>query len=600
MAVQSSRTTDLVPAALKEDLDKSLASAIFKSGVPLTIFDHPAWAAFFSALRPGYKLPTPAEIGSTLLDSEYDRVRQETLMQIRRNVAGVLGIGCATDVTSKNLSPVMLHTPLPWFIECMRPNLDDAGEVADQVSDAIRRLSDLVGGDKFDVIGFISQSCKRLRAVRRLLTERQVVLFEYGCGSQCFNNIAEDLLKEPRFKRTLAQCILVCKTINSKWAIGKLFDEICEETYGRTQPMLLYSASRWRSANRMFRRLLKCKSAILMLPTAVVHEHELDDKLHLPPDFDAIIHDREFWKHVADAHSILEQICKCLGVLENDKAPLSLTYACLVYLDASLSDELLRRGLSDDEAVRLRARLHYRFDQIYSPVLALAYFCDPIFVLMRENVASKYGGDAVCVGKGDIHAQCRSAIQLLANGEEKRAAGMLADYMHMAACPDEAINELKKYQPHLVWGQLPGIYHYLAPVMLKVFSAPATVAGIERNRVVPALFHTSKRSRCRVDERQLAIAHNSDLMAREGAVRSSTSFRIGGFESVIAHFASNEDPPGIAEHAADSVLDTDSDGSESDYDGHYEEPLGRFGEVNALEDIRDELLFPGHDTDTDE
>lgn len=386
--------------------------------------------------------------------------------------------------------------------------------------------------------------------------------------------------------------MLVSKTIKNTGIIRKLFDKLCEEKLGQELTMVLYSSSRWSSSNKMFVRLKRTKSVIVALPFVLQYEREerdIDDDVMLPKEFASIINDSDFWRDISAAIAVLDPLCKCIGVLESDSAPLSLAYASFVYIAVRLSDDDMRFGLDEDDANHLLERLHYRWDRIYSPAHALAFFCDPFFFDMRDAVERKYGATALQIGKGSLRSQCREALDALARGDAALSAQLTNDFLRFSAQPHASLSALKKHPPRLIWGQLTEEYPALAPTLMQVYMAPASTAGVERNHKTGKRVLCARRSRCGTGkvERQLAIAHNGHFINRERESRKSTQLRGGGFESIIVGVASGmpEDLPMPRQNCDDEESDDETD----------DELLRVIASAASAEDILDDDIFPNRD-----
>lgn len=372
-------SSDTITLAQKEELDRALAAAINHNCLPFNLLDKPEWAHFFKLLRPCYKPPSPLKFGTTFLDLDYDTTMKEMRERVIANGGGVVSLDGATNVISRGVSNFMVHNPLPWFIQYLPTNLQrqTAEVVADQVEDTVAQLVDWIKDDSCSFWAVMTDSCNAMRNTRRKLKARKLFRCEFGCCTHCVNNFVLDVLKLIRFKLLVKRAVLVSKTIKNTHLIRKLFDVLCREKLGRELTMVLYSSSRWSSCNFMFRRLNRTKTVIRMLPLTLLHEREeraIAEDYELPAEFAAIINKTDFWRDVSTAIEILDPLCKIIGILESDSAPLSLAYACFVYIGVRLSQEDLRFGLDADEASALLDKLHYRWSRIYSPAHALAFF----------------------------------------------------------------------------------------------------------------------------------------------------------------------------------------------------------------------------------
>ena len=59
-----------------------LARAIYASASPFSMVENSHWKSFFNAIRPVYVVPSRYKISEPLLDSEYDKIKVETVATI--------------------------------------------------------------------------------------------------------------------------------------------------------------------------------------------------------------------------------------------------------------------------------------------------------------------------------------------------------------------------------------------------------------------------------------------------------------------------------------------------------------------------------------
>ncbi|KAH9635484.1 hypothetical protein HF086_015484 [Spodoptera exigua] len=76
-------TSSEISAEKKLYLDQLLLKAIFVTGSPLSIVEHPLWVRFFAELQPLYKLPSRKEISTTHLDTVYTEMVNEITDELK-------------------------------------------------------------------------------------------------------------------------------------------------------------------------------------------------------------------------------------------------------------------------------------------------------------------------------------------------------------------------------------------------------------------------------------------------------------------------------------------------------------------------------------
>ena len=75
---------------------------------------------------------------------------------------------------------------------------------------------------------------------------------------------------------------------------------------------------------------------------------------------------------------------------------------------------------------------------------------------------------------------------------------------------------MKKFHCSLVWGQMKATYPNLSTLLVKIYRAPSSTGGIERNHKVGKRVLTQCRTRMNElnYQRQVAVAHNSHQIRR--------------------------------------------------------------------------------------
>ena len=199
----------------KETLNILSARAVHETAIPFDLLDHPAWQRLFAKIRPAWKLPSPSLLGGELLSTIYEENIQETLHKIKSDCGGVLGVDGATNVMSKSLSNVNVHTPLPFFIEYLRSDLgrETTCNVFARTGDCMMRLDQNIGFKC--CYSFISDSCNGMRDVRKELLSKKLFKWVYECCTHCLHNLSEDLGSKLSVSGTMKKALFISKTIKS-------------------------------------------------------------------------------------------------------------------------------------------------------------------------------------------------------------------------------------------------------------------------------------------------------------------------------------------------------------------------------------------------
>jgi len=249
----------------------------------------------------------------------------------------------------------------------------------------------------------------------------------------------------------------------------------------------------------------------------------------LPREFFEVVNDKTFWSDIAMCVTILDPICKCIGVMECETSTMSTAYASFLYIYVQI-----RKQTASSDRLMLQ-KLEYQWDRIYSPVHALAFFCDPFFYSLRLAFVDRYGADALGLGKGDINSQCIAALKLITRLQQDSGKydALIGDFLNLSVdMPSFVANAapIMNYHARLLWGHCGGKYPHLAAALIKVYTGPASTAGVERQHKVGKRVHTARRNRTGGGkvERQVAVAHNT------ATARRTLTLSRHAFERILA------------------------------------------------------------------
>jgi hypothetical protein len=175
--------------------------------------------------------------------------------------------------------------------------------------------------------------------------------------------------------------------------------------------------------------------------------------------------------------------------MESDSATMPTAYACFIFVCMHVTEVFT----DDNERVRILQKVLYRCNRIYSPVHALVFYCDPFFRDLRLNVLSTFGRDAIELGKGDLKAQCRAALNLLTRRADSPGSNfveLLGEFLDFCVHEEQFVSEIRStvvYNPRLIWAQVSDRYPKLAAALIKVYTAPASSPGVERHHKCSAV-----------------------------------------------------------------------------------------------------------------
>lgn len=87
------------------------------------------------------------------------------------------------------------------------------------------------------------------------------------------------LVKVSKLKDIIRNIPIYCKSIENNGMKRKVYDSLFSEKYGNTYTMVLFSLTSYATVSLMLKRLMKVRSADMLLPYALLKEKE-DKGIH--------------------------------------------------------------------------------------------------------------------------------------------------------------------------------------------------------------------------------------------------------------------------------------------------------------------------------
>ncbi|KAI0560706.1 hypothetical protein FGB62_103g016 [Gracilaria domingensis] len=239
------------------------------------------------------------------------------------NKAGVVGRDGATDKVSKSVSKVIIHTPLPLFLENFRSDLntDRTFNLVFKIKDEMKRLDDIIGFTA--AYAFVSVSCSLMRDAKDKPEEAK-------CSGGAMD-AARNVLEEDLF---------VSKTIRYTGVINRLYEKLLLWKKSRVVLPILYSPTRSTSGCEMLERLLLLRSVMVLLHTKFLEAQEsnlMDADYELPSGLAILITSNGFWTDLQSAVSALKFISQATTILAEEKSNMSDAFAAFLFVRQKLS-----------------------------------------------------------------------------------------------------------------------------------------------------------------------------------------------------------------------------------------------------------------------
>ncbi|KAL3684545.1 hypothetical protein R1sor_002567 [Riccia sorocarpa] len=189
----------MMDAAQREKADKLWSMAQAVMGLPFRTFKHPTFEAAyrFSSQFPGYKLPSEKRLRTTLLDANYETVREESEKNMFNHMVwDKITISC-DGWTNRNGRPQMNMLHISRHGELAHRHVDGSNETKSTVWIAEHIIQDIEERGPPNVLQFVADNASANILAGKLVRERYPHIIFGGCVAHGLDLLMEDIGKLP-------------------------------------------------------------------------------------------------------------------------------------------------------------------------------------------------------------------------------------------------------------------------------------------------------------------------------------------------------------------------------------------------------------------
>lgn len=203
-------------------LNQHLAKAIFVSGSPFSLVEHPLWIDFFKKIRPSYCLPSRFRLASTYLDAQYSEMQCEVKRQISESKHLHLQCDGWSNIKNESIINFVISKPQPLFVDFVmsKENKHDASYMAEQIEKVMKDH----GLEKFFVI--IGDNAANMKAAFTLINEKYPNIVTLGCLSHLLHLLCLDILQCTSIQNFLSHATEIVKTIKRSHLLQAMYIRI--------------------------------------------------------------------------------------------------------------------------------------------------------------------------------------------------------------------------------------------------------------------------------------------------------------------------------------------------------------------------------------
>ncbi|KAL3680237.1 hypothetical protein R1sor_023193 [Riccia sorocarpa] len=215
----------MMDAAQREKADKLWSMAQAVMGLPFRTFKHPAFeeAYRFSSQFPGYKLPSEKRLRTTLLDANYETVREETEKKMFDHMVwDKITISC-DGWTNRNGRPQMNMLHISRHGELAHRHVDGSNETKSAVWIAEHITKDIEKRGPPNVLQFVADNAFANILAGKLVRERYPHIIFGGCVAHGLDLLMEDIGKLMWVKEVVNDCKKFIKFIKNHHMTNAMF-----------------------------------------------------------------------------------------------------------------------------------------------------------------------------------------------------------------------------------------------------------------------------------------------------------------------------------------------------------------------------------------
>lgn len=482
---------------MQDKLNKSLAKAIFVSGIPIsTILHHPLWVTFFKQIRPAYKLPHRETVSHTLLNAEYQEIKNENMELLEEAVNLNLQVDGWSNIRNESILNFVVTKPEPIFVDFVdsKSNRHTSEYLAGEIEKVL---------DKHDVFKFlvlIGDNAANIQKAFAILKEKYPHLIILGCFAHSLHLLCCDILKCDSVKNFMANVIEIAKKIRNVQVLSSLFNQINKEK-GTSSTIKLPGATRWGSNLKCLESFLKNKATLQQLVVKEESQELISSRMK-----GMLLDDNIFWVKMQKLHDLLVPIIKWIEKLQTNTPVAHIVFGAIDEIEKSLIQLLPTSPVQKNEEKSIMDSFIKRKSNILQPIHLAAALLDPAHQGFNLSEADQINAmEAIYNISDNMKLDTAKIMSEVSNYKAKQ--GLWAKPF-VWKCATNC-------SPVSWWLGMSGTT-LLSKVAVKILQIPVTSAATERTFSTFSFIHNKKRNRLTTQKAGMMtyISYNWNLLNR--------------------------------------------------------------------------------------
>lgn len=352
---------------MQAELQEQMAKAIFVTGTPLGLFEHPLWTDFFHKLRPSFKIPNRKLVSTTLLEKEYTAM--ETEITNRLNDVPNLHLQCDgwSNIRNESIINFVISQPTPFFVKFLetKDNSHDAEYLFEQMDEVVSKY----GAEKFFVV--IGDNAANVQAALNQLHDKYPHIVTLGCIAHLLNLLSSDIGKCDSVYRIITHFKAIIKKVKKSHKLSALLVTIQKEKNIKVS-LKLPGKTRFGSICISLESLSKNRNALQILAVNDTIKDKIPSRMR-----NRILSDT-FWKNIDTLINILRPVLKANTELEGDGILINKVHSSFQGLENEISNVLHSSNvLTEAEKNKVSLNFKHRKDLAMKTIHLAADFLDP-------------------------------------------------------------------------------------------------------------------------------------------------------------------------------------------------------------------------------
>ncbi|CAG4946713.1 unnamed protein product [Parnassius apollo] len=364
-SANSTMNTEFQESNDHDDIKIKLARAIFVTGTPLSMVQHPLWIQFFEKLQLNFKIPSSKTVATKYLDKIYREMRLELNEEL--NSCTYLHLQCDgwSNIRNEGIINFLISKPRPAYIKSLYT--ESNRHTSEYLCQEIEKVMQAYGENKFLVL--IGDNARNIQKAFQLIKLKYPHVVPLGCCAHVLNLLCQDIIKVQEITLFIMQVITIIKYFKKSQRLTSLLRKF-SQGQDSTQTLKLPCVTRWGSHITSLKSLKANRSALQILAVR--------EDVEIARDIKDLILSDDFWTKTGECISILEPVTESIFYLESDQNRIYRTYITFKDIQAKIRFTLTDIStLSEESKQQILTSVSSRCNMAIRPIHLAAYMLDP-------------------------------------------------------------------------------------------------------------------------------------------------------------------------------------------------------------------------------